>query len=603
MKDDFSPLIELLKQYDVEYNEGRPSITDTEYDKFKESVYLKYPEHLYFKTVGVPTFEGKKVPLPFVLGSLDKVKADKIENWIDEDVIVSQKLDGVSVMVTFDKGKVVFAATRGNGQEGQDITEKAKYFIPSITDRDKISLRGEMLLTGDDDKLLGFKNRRNGVAGLISREDVSVDALMHIVVKFYEILDTDCLDRLETEYQRMTYIESLGLDVPKWSGFYKNDANILDCLNQMIVDNKSEIYDCDGLVIAKDISTRQNVMYPTNKIAYKVNTDAVKFIVDGVEWNLGRTGRVTPTILLQPQDLGGVTVSRATGFNYEFIMTNSIGKGAVVGIVRSGDVIPYITEVFEKAKVILISSECPKCHEDLEIKGVDLVCVNPECLSSNVKRIAHFFKTMGCEYITETTIRNLGVTTIEEMYDLDEIDISEIEGFGIKKGEQIVDEVGKTLYITPDKLLAAFGISGIGRTLSKPILEKYSFDSLFNVTDITDVEGVGEILSMNLVDNINSFRPLYEFLLDKGLSFIKKEKSMSNVAGKKFVMTGKAPVGRNEITEMITEKGGIVKNSVTKDTDYLVTEDTTSGSIKNTKAQKLGVTLINFADLCELLED
>jgi len=207
---------------------------------------------------------------------------------------------------------------------------------------------------------------------------------------------------------------------------------------------------------------------------------------------------------------------------------------------------------------------------------------------------------MGSDYITETTIRNLGVSSIEAMYELDELEIASIEGFGIKKAEQVYYEIQKTLKVTPDKLLASFGISGIGKTLAPVILNKCTFDELFEVESIEGIEGIGEVLSMNLVNNINNFKPLYEYLLRKGLTFMKTEKS--SISGLVFTLTGKMPMKRDVITRMITAKGGSVKG-ISKSTDYLVTDDPDSGSIKNKKAQSFGTKIIDFNELMEMIEE
>lgn len=246
-----------------------------------------------------------------------------------------------------------------------------------------------------------------------------------------------------------------------------------------------------------------------------------------------------------------------------------------------------------------VITNCPSCNGKLIWEGVDLVCGNIDCYDSKVRQIAHFFKTLGAEFFTETTVRNLGINSIEEAYELDELDIAGIEGFGIKKAEQIYFEIQKTLKTTPDKLLAAFGISGIGNTLATPILNKYDFNELFTVESIDDIEGVGEILSNNLVNNINNFKKLYEFLKEKGLEFIKKEKT--NISGMVFTLTGKMPMKRDLITQMIVKKGGMVKG-ISKSTNYLVTDDPNSGSAKNKKAQSYGTKIIDFEGLMKLIE-
>lgn len=592
-------IIDQLKQFDNEYyNHVETTLTDTEYDILKEKAKAQFPNDPYFQTIGAEIEDGEKVKLPFTLGSLDKMKTDTVEKWMDGKgcIVASFKLDGASFMVTYKNGLVTFGATRGDGEEGQNITEKLKRILPTIANKEEISLRGELLLFGDDYKKYGYKNRRNGVNGCLAHHVEELHPM------FYEVLDVES-GVAETEQDRLQFIEDLNLEVAPWQVIDTND-NYLKTLNNLLIDAKSMPYDVDGLVLTVDESEREDVLLPENKVAFKVNTEAVKAKVIKVEWNLGRTGKITPLVYIEPIELDGVTVSKATGHNYGNVVNNGIGASSVVGVVRSGGVIPYITEVFEKAETNA-PEFCPCCGGKLLITKdkwgdeIDLVCKNGDCYDSKVRQIAHFFKTMGSEFLTETTVRNLGVTSIEEMYELDELDMASIEGFGIKKAEQVYYEIQKTLSVTPDKLLAAFGIAGIGKTLSAPILEKYEFEELFSVDSIEGIEGVGEILSNNLVENINKFRGLYLFLKEKGLSFIMKEKT--SISGLTFTLTGKMPLKRDVITKMITSKGGYVKG-ISKSTDYLVTDDPYSGSNKNEKAKSYGTKIIDFDELMGMVK-
>lgn len=589
-------IIEQLKQHDKDYFNGIATMTDTEYDLLKQKAKNQYPLDPYFKTIGSPVTIDK-VNLPYVLGSLDKTNIDNVYKWIKDngDIIVSYKLDGISFMVIYEDGKVTFASTRGDGNEGQDITEKMKTILPEIKIKDYIALRGELLLTDDEHLKLGYKNRRNGVNGALAN---SIESLVPV---FYELLDAPDVDVMY-EDQRLLYIkDTLELNTVDFFILYgKDNKNVVNILVKYLLESKAQLnYDIDGLVLTKNESVRENVMIPENKIAFKVNTDAVKVKVTDIEWNVGRTRKIIPTILLEPTELDGVTISRTTGFNYDYIRNNQIGKGSVIGLIRAGGVIPYITEVFESEGYVELE-KCPSCgNEELELNGVDVVCTNEDCYDSKVRQIAHYFKTMGSDFITETTIRNMGISSIEDMYELDELEIAGIEGFGIKKAEQIFYEIQKTLKVTPDKLLAAFGISGIGKTLAPVILNRYKFEDLFEAESIENVEGVGEILSINLVNNINKFKPLYEYLLMKGLTFMKTEKT--SISGLVFTLTGKMPMKRDVITRMITAKGGSVKG-ISKSTDYLVTDDPNSGSIKNRKAQEQGTKIIDFETLMEMIE-
>ena len=600
-------MIETLKKLDATYEEGMPLLSDTDYDVFKKEAKDLYPDDPYFKTVGTSP-SSKEVKLPYVMGSLDKIGPDDIKNWIEKHgtIVAEEKLDGVSILIKWVDGKPVFGATRGDGITGQDISDKIKYFVPEIPIKGTVMLRGEATLTNDSHTILGFKNRRNGVAGLIRRDDIDPSKLKMVVPKFYEILEAP--EKLDTELETIQYIRvKLNLDGPV---YYDYDVSLKDINNiDFFINNlnnhlkyikEENEYDIDGFVLVVNESQRQNVKIPTNKIAYKVNEEAIKVTVKDVEWNLSKGGKLIPTVLIEPVEMNGATISRATGFNALYISDNSIGHGAIVGLLRSGEIIPYITEVFVPAKYINIPSTCPVCSNNLSGKGVDIVCTNVECLLSNSKRIAYFFKTLGSDFITETTIENLGITNIEQMYELEELDFLDKEGFGLKRGEQIVNEVQKTLRTSPEKLIAAFSIPTIGVEIATKIMNCVNtFEELFNLTydQLSDIIGPKTI--EKFVININSYRSLYDFLVLKGLTF--KEKTMGEYTGKQFALTGSGPIKRDQLIKMIQAKGGSV-NAVSKNTNYLVAENPDGNSTKLQRAKKYGTIVISYEKLINMME-
>lgn len=588
-------LIKMLNEYDDLYHNGIGSpITDTEYDLLKNELKELDPQNSYFNKVGSKSKNGKKVKLPYILGSLDKLKSDKVMKWCldDNNLVLSAKLDGATIYVEYLNGCVIFATTRGDGYEGNDITEKAKHFLPIIDEKSHICLRGEALFSGDTYKKYGYSNRRNGVSGLLNRDDINPNDLKDVTVVFYEVIKSPV--ELKTEIERLQYISELGLNCVDYTIEW---VYIVDHLKQILFNFKEKsIYDIDGLVITRNKSERENVFYPKDKICFKVNEESIKVNVIGIDWNVGRSGRIVPTVIFNPVEINGTTVVRATGFNAEYVIENGIGKGSVIGIVKSGEIIPYITEIYEKTSVEL--NNCPSCDGDIQWSGVDLICSNINCEGSKTKKIAHFFKVLGAEYISETTVRNLGVETIEEMYELDEFDIANIDGFGMKKAEQIVNEIQKTLKTTPDKLLAAFSIPGISIENAKIVISKNNWNNIFDIKE--DDVGLGPKTSKKLVDNINIYRPLYNFLLENGLSF--KEIEHTNISGKIFALTGSMPMKRDYITRLIENKGGIVK-TVTKSTDYLVASDISSNSSKLKNATKYDIKIIDFDELMLMLEN
>jgi len=601
-------LINDLKEYDDSYfNKGIKLITDTEYDKLKTEAKKQFPDDPYFLEVGCSVSSYEEIKLPFIMGGLDKVDPETLNNWIkdkNKEICASEKLDGISIGCTWENGILSFASTRGNGITGQNILNKAIYFIPNIPVKQKVSLRGEILLKGETSfKKLGFRNRRNGVSGLIRRDNINPNDLKLLSAIFYEIIE--CPRIPEFEVYRFLYIQNtLKLQIPEIK-ICKPDENLISSLERFLLESKeTKPYDIDGLVLTINKSQRENVMHPMNKVKFKVNESAITCKVLDIEWNVTRTGLIKPVILIEPVEIMGVTVSRVSGFNLDFIINNEIGKGSVIGVVRSGDVIPYVTEVYKTSKVI-IPDFCSSCgskterYKKSEESTEELKCSNPECVQKKIYIVSHFFTTLGVEGMSSKTIKNLNVTSIEEMYNLTVKDIENLPGFGKKKAENIISEIKKTLLTKPELLLASFGIPLVGRTLSKQLCSKFSIDDLFNIKDQKDL-GLGDITSETFIDYIDNYKDLYDFLKSKGLKFVEEDMSIKILKGLIFTLTGEGPMKRSEIQKIIEGLGGEVKG-IGKSTKYLVTNDPESTSGKMKEAKKFGTEIISYDKLMEMI--
>ena len=368
-------------------------------------------------------------------------------------------------------------------------------------------------------------------------------------------------------------------------------------LNEFLVDCRENAdYDMDGLVICPENYELESVMIPDNKIAYKVNQDAIPVQVIGFEWKTSRMGKVKPVVLLQPTDVGGVTIGRTSGFHAQYVELNNLGVGSTIALVRAGDVIPYIDGVIEPTKAD-IPKVCPDCNTELIWEGVDIICTNDKCPGKMIYSTAYFLKKMGVESMSVTTLRNLGVTSIEELYELDESDIMALEGFGLKRATEIMSQLEKCLKTKPHTLLAAFGMPMIGSTNAKPITDRYSFDQLWTLKE-EDV-GIGNVASRKFVENINKFKSLYYFLLVHGLEFVKEKES--KIKGMIFTLTGTGTLRRDQYINMIEDLGASVKSASSK-TNILVTDDPNSNSTKMKTARKFGTKIISYSELEDMLK-
>jgi len=273
-------------------------------------------------------------------------------------------------------------------------------------------------------------------------------------------------------------------------------------------------------------------------------------------------------------------------------------------------VIPYIIGVEKCNLVADMIDKCPACGSELEWEGVDLKCTNEDCWRKSYKEVEHFIRSMGAENITEKTLMKLGIDHIERLYEIDEWGISTIEGFGVKRAQQIVDEIQGTLFSTPEILLRSFGMKNIGKTASREITKH-----LYRITDddnkvmeyvfslpyeeLIKIEGIGDITARTFVNEIGKYKDRYKFLKRSGLVFM-NENTKGKFDGINFTLTGKGWLGRKEIQTLIEREGGSVK-SIGKTIDYLVTNDVESTTGKAKKAREYGVQIILYEDLKEML--
>ena len=597
--------IDTLKNYDhAYYNTGTILISDKEYDILKTQARAEFPNDPYWNTVGA-TPAGSVVKLPYILGSLNKMKPDgSLLEWCRSrgltEVIVSDKLDGVSVYASYINGKLSQAATRGDGYEGRDITNKVRCIQPYVNTKGFQELRGEALMTPANCAKLGYSLPRSAVAGIFNADNDKehLDKCQYIDILFYTVLHSD------TSKDFM----DMGVGAPLFATFEVND-DLETTLTEHLKHRKSvSPYDIDGLVICdpNDLTVGEDY-YPSNACAFKVNEEAVETVVTDIEWEIKRSGKLQPVVVFEEIIINGSAITRATGFNKKFIVDNDIKVGSRIGIVKSGDIIPYIVENYSRFSThgqVDLLTHCPSCGMELDETetGVDLVCSNTDgCFAQMIYRIENFLLAHEVEEITATTLRKLGITDIESLYDLDEFEIAGIDGMGMKRAETILREIKKTLNTTEEKLLKSFGIPGIGDTASKMIVNRFNdFDSLFTVSadGFMEIEGIGEIMAWNLVRGLRKYQPLYWYLSAHGLKF--QTKASTNLQGKIFTLTGKSDISRNDLTKMISSHGGMVKG-ISKTTNFLVTDDITTGTSKTKKALQYGTEIITYQTLLNMI--
>lgn len=602
--------IELLKKYDVAYYNGEALVSDEEYDEFREKVFKEFPDDVYFAQVGAEVKDKtKKVNLPFMLGSLKKFKQDNIEKWINKyyqkDFYISDKLDGLSIYIEYENGTLKQCCTRGDGIEGFDITKKAKYFLPYIIPfNERICLRGEILLQGEEYKELGFSNRRNGASGIINRDGYEDCEKLKCVI--YEYINSS-----NSNYAKdLKFIHSIGLNIvyTEFIDFNKVEKNISIFLKEYLLERKKKSeFDIDGIVIFPFNYERENVARPENKIAFKVNAVGEDAVIDHLEWNMSRTGRLIPLAIFEtPIEIDGSNITKAAAHNFEYVNKNKLGSLSQIKIVKSGDVIPYITEVLTPAKTFFIPTSCPSCGTCLQINGVDLICKNKNCPEQNILFLEYFFKKLGAENVSAQTFRNLETFSLEEVFSLTEEYISNLDGFGERSAKIIIDEINNCKNTTVEKFVSAVGIKNFGeknvQKFFNSLEEIYDGDvklsHLFtidkNKNKFISINGFGEKIYEEVVNSLDRLKEIFIICKKNGLHFQTNEvKSKTN--GSNISFTGKGPYPRKQLEELLKERG---YNVVTlgKETEILLCGDKTSNSSKMKKAQKLNINIKTYEE-------
>ena len=643
-------LVEELNKYAYEYYAlDNPSITDKDYDKkYDELVALEKElnEVLPYSPtvrVGDVVLEGfKKYTHKGRLWSLGKAQTiEEIVEWHNRNVkfvkemnekgenlpslkyIITKKFDGLTINLTYDEnGVLVVGATRGTGTVGEDVTAQVKTIksIPlKVNYHDVFEVHGEAIMTTEAfekynlEADVPLKNLRNGAAGALRNLNVRETARRNLSAFFYDVGYKEGKP-FKTYTEMMNFIKKMGFPV---DGYIKECYTIEDIKKEIDYINDIRFnlnYDIDGLVIAiDDIKTRELLGYtvksPKWAIAYKFEAQEATTKLLDIEWNVGRSGRVSPTAILEPVELAGVTVKRATLNNMDDIRRKGVKLGAEVFVRRSNDVIPEIMGVVEEslegAKEIVPPTLCPACGSHLVEEGAHIFCDNTlSCKPQLVKTIVHYGSREAMniagfsERTAEQLFEKLNIKSIGDLYKLDKDDLVKLEKFGPKKAQNLLDAIENSKDCKLESFIYALGIKNVGAKTAKDIVKTFkSIENLKNATfeELIEIPDVGDIVAECIIDFFNEEKVIetIDELLELGVkpTFEEKEIIESAFENKTVVVTGTMQkYSRKQIKEKLEMLGAKVAGSVSKKTDYVIAGEE-AGS-KLTKAQELGVKVI-----------
>ena len=651
-------LTKIINQANYEYyNLDNPTITDQEYDKYlRELINLeeKYPDladpNSPSKRVGGEAIDKfNKVTHAIPMISLANVFNEEEIRDFDKRIrnagftptyVCELKIDGLSVSLHYEHGKLKFAATRGDGVTGEDITENVKTIktVPLDLGRDiDIEVRGEIYMNkatlekiNREREMNGeskLQNVRNAAAGSIRQLDPKVAAKRHLDTWIYHLPNP--IDYgIFTHYEALEFMKDLGFKVNPASKLVGGIDGILEYIKEYTEKRDKLPYEIDGIVIkVNDIRMQQElgstVKYPRWATAYKFPAEEVLTKLIDIKFTVGRTGQVTPNAVLEPVLVMGSTIRRATLHNEDYCRSLDLRIGDIVSIKKAGDVIPEVVEAKVERRIgtekpFEMINTCPICGSNLVKKGnVDYFCINDECPKKNIESLIHFASrnAMNIDGLGDEIIEdfyNEGfIRTIPDFYHLSEHkeDIIELEGYGLKKVTNLLLAIEESKQNSVERLIFGLGIPGIGAKNAKLLAS--IFKDIYNISnatyeDLVSIRDIGDILAKNIVNyfanpaNISLINTLED--LGVNMKYLGVEvKSNENFTDKKFVITGTISfMSRDEAKALIEAYGGKCIDSVSKKTDVVIVGDA-PGS-KYTKAQELGITIWNEEKFKEIVD-
>ena len=613
LSEDLSTLHQLkLYADDLYYNTGKSSgLEDWKYDSIKEILNIRDPNYVIPTGTRIRENENR-VNLPFWLGSMNKFKPEDEKamlKWLicnkAPNYIIQDKLDGISCLLVIKNGNVKIY-TRGDGIVGADISYLAKHIknIPKKV-KETISVRGELIMKDKvfkENYNVWYANARNMVAGIVGSKTMK-EGINLVEFIAYEVVSKETCT---SSFEQLEYLDSLGFKT-----VYRNlvtNFNVDTLMEALINSKKKSKYEIDGLIVQPNISYERNTFgNPTYAFAFKMrfSDNLIEANVLGVEWNVSKWGVLKPRVEINPVQLGGVTITWATGFNAKYIVEKFIGPGAVIQITRSGDVIPYIVSVIKKAK----EPDMPDISYTWNESKVDIQ-TDEYSDTSSVKRIASFFAELGIKHVGEKNVQKIyesGFDTLIKIISATEDDFAKIPGFGKKMAERTFTNIRDGLKdLSLPLLLGASGVFGFGMGTKKITTLLNDFPELFDTMNTEDiynrvlrVEGFSHKTAKKIVNNLEEAKKFIDDI--KKFTTFKKETDTKvvkqSLSGMKIVLSG---FRDKKLEEYIVTRGGKVVTSVSKQTSILVVaSNSAEPSGKTAKALELGVTILELKEFTD----
>lgn len=568
--------------------------------------------------------------------SLDKTKeVDQLADWLgDQKGLLSWKMDGLTIVLTYEHGALVKAVTRGNGQVGEVITNNAKVFqnVPlNVPYQGTMVLRGEAVIPysefGRINKMLPeeeqYKNPRNLCSGSVRQLNNEITAQRNVEFFAFALVLAEGMEFQNSQEQKMKFMREQGFDVVEYEMVTAD--TISDAVAQFSDRIAVNDFPSDGLVLLMDDiaygeSLGRTAKFPRNAIAFKWADEVAETTLQEIEWSASRTGLINPVAIFEPVELEGTTVSRASVHNVSIVEQLELGVGDHIQVYKANMIIPQIAENLTRSGKISIPDTCPVCgqktaiHEDNGVRV--LFCENEACVAKKIKRFSLFVSrdAMNLDGMSEATIEKLmNHGMIHELCDLFRLEryrdqIVELEGFGEKSYQKMIRAAKTASETTVDRFLYSLGIPNVGLSNARLICQAFGNDFAkvreADQETLTEIEGVGPVIAETFVHFFA--QPENQEMVDHLLEMVsfqavEETETMQDMEGLTFVITGSVEhfANRAEVKRLIESRGGKVTGSVTSKTNYLINNDAMSNSSKNKKAKELGIPILTEDDFIE----
>ncbi len=575
--------------------------------------------------------------------SLSKTKnREELREWLNgKEALLSWKLDGLTIVLTYENGSLQKAVTRGNGEVGEVITNNARVFVNvphTISFQGKLILRGEAVITYSDfekvnalisDADAKYKNPRNLCSGSVRQLNNEITAKRNVRLLAFTLVSAteagQAVDFKNDRENQFIFLRQQGFDVVEYVRV--NEETILNEIENYA--GKIADYDVpsDGLVLtycdmAYGASLGRTAKFPRDAIAFKWADETAETTLKEIEWSPSRTGLINPVAIFEPVELEGTTVSRASVHNVSIVRGLKLGIGDRIKVYKANMIIPQIAENLTMSNHLEIPDTCPACGGKTAISCENdvetLICINPECQAKKIKSFTLLASrdALNIDGLSEATLEKfIGKGFIHNFADLFHLDrhrdvIVEMEGFGEKSYDNLMASCEKARTTNLARLLYGLGISGIGVANAKMLCKAFDYDynklAEADEEELAQIEGIGEVLAQGIrafFDNPQKMESAKRLMEELVLEKPERSDEEETLSGKVFVITGSVEHfnNRNEVKDVIEKKGGKVTGSVSAKTDYLINNDITSNSGKNKKAKELGVPIISEEMFLEMI--